>query len=149
MKTKASAVAVGLLCVLLVLGGCGSSGSGNGGQDGNITVRVVNADAENGEIWLFGVFTTGADPENDDPAAFGEALISGGVAESLAVDPDTGTTVVIFPGGGKYDIYAVVDKNDDGDPTTGEPSMFTLGVEGSGDIVVQQDYSGYGPFSGF
>ena len=69
------------------------------------------------------------------------SILAGGTTEDLAWDFATGTTVVNFTGGDKYDVWGFIDLNSDDGPDTGEPYVSKLGVEVDGDMVVELDYA--------
>ena len=79
-----------LVLVVLVLGFVGLislfTGCSKGLEDGTITVRIVNAGAQNGQVFILAVFVAGADPigVGDEPIALGGYVIAGGTAEDLA-----------------------------------------------------------------
>jgi hypothetical protein len=120
-----------------------------GPDNGTITVRLVNAGVEDGELFVFYVFAAGADPAVDDPiGANGDFIGAGtpGTAEAVALDADTGTSQVSFTGGSKYDVYGIVDYNTDTLPTTGEPVGSKLDVEVDGNMLVELDYATFVPY---
>jgi len=127
MRISKRHTVVRLLAVLLVLGvlaflsvGCKTAAPANG----TINVKLINAAAQNTKNFQFAVFNEGADWAVDDPVGVNQVLIAGGTAEGLAMDLDTGTTVVSFTGGSKYYVGALVDVNSSGGPPDSGDLMY-------------------------
>lgn len=137
-----SLLAIPLLAVMTLfsLAACDEGG----GEDGTITVVLVNAGAEDGEVVLFAVFTPGGEPGVVEPLAFGGDVVSGGTAQDTVID-DNGAIRVFSAG--TYDVFAIVDHDQDDQPTNGEPYGKTTGVEVDGDITVELDYNTFTAWS--
>ena len=142
MKTKSNffhslfvaTVIIGL--VALVFSGCPNSSA----SDETITVKLINAGDGNGKNFYFNVYNEGeSNAAKDDPVAWGVDQILSATAEDVAED-DNGD--VIFTGGEKYDIYALVDLDDSGPEaaTSGDMRGGPFTVEVDGNTTITLDY---------
>lgn len=125
MRISKGHVVVRLLSVLLVLGvlaflvvSCKEAETPP--ANGTVTVKLTGAAAQNTITFMFAVFKESADIMVDDPDGVGVTVIAAGEAQATAKDLATGTTDVSLTGGGKYFVAALIDVDNDQDPSTGD-----------------------------
>jgi len=103
----------------------------SGPSDGSITVQLTDAAADNGKMCFFAILPGGMEYNPDEVLAVNGGLISGGQYTDVAEDIDTGV-VYTFTGGESYEVYLLVDRDGDGEPTTGD-------LTGNTQVIVNGD----------
>jgi hypothetical protein len=94
---------------------------------GTVTVSISGAGAHEGRILTVAIFMKGVVPgASVEPLALNEGAIVGGEATLLLHNVDQTATFYDIDGK-EYDVYAFIDVDDNGEPSTGDLSYKGMG----------------------